>query len=176
VTNRERWTLIAAVLGSSIVFVDSSVVNVALPRIGRELPTTIFGVLEGQSYVYNGYLLTLSALLHPRGALSDFYGRRRLFLIGLVGFGVTSVLCGLAPNMEFLVLSRLLQGAAGAVSSSSQQNKNKTTKQTDNKPKHNTNTKHTTKQQKKTKNTTTPNHQKTYKEKQQQKKHKQNKK
>ena len=114
-TNRERWTLIAAVLGSSIVFVDSSVVNVALPRIGRELPTTIFGVLEGQSYVYNGYLLTLSALLILAGALSDFYGRRRLFLIGLVGFGVTSVLCGLAPNMEFLVLSRLLQGAAGAV-------------------------------------------------------------
>ena len=112
---RERWTLIAAVLGSSIVFVDSSVVNVALPRIGRELPTTIFGVLEGQSYVYNGYLLTLSALLILAGALSDFYGRRRIFLIGLVGFGLTSVLCGLAPNMEFLVASRILQGAAGAI-------------------------------------------------------------
>jgi len=115
VTNRERWTLIAAVLGSSIVFVDSSVVNVALPRIGRELPTTIFGVLEGQSYVYNGYLLTLSSLLILAGALSDFYGRRRMFLIGLVGFGVTSILCGLAPNMEVLVASRILQGAAGAV-------------------------------------------------------------
>jgi EmrB/QacA subfamily drug resistance transporter len=115
VTTRERWTLIAAVLGSSIVFVDSTVVNVALPRIGRELPTTIFGVLEGQSYVYNGYLLTLSALLILAGALSDFYGRRRTFLIGLVGFGVTSVLCGVAPNMEFLVASRILQGAAGAL-------------------------------------------------------------
>jgi EmrB/QacA subfamily drug resistance transporter len=112
---RERWTLIAAVLGSSIVFVDSTVVNVALPRIGRELPTTIFGVLEGQSYVYNGYLLTLSALLILAGALSDYYGRRRTFLIGLVGFGVTSVLCGVAPNMEFLVASRILQGAAGAL-------------------------------------------------------------
>ena len=112
---RERWTLIAAVLGSSIVFVDSTVVNVALPRIGRELPTTIFGVLEGQSYVYNGYLLTLSALLILAGALSDFYGRRRLFLIGLIGFGLVSVLCGIAPNMEFLVAARILQGAAGAV-------------------------------------------------------------
>src|SRR5947208_6835402 len=113
--NRERWTLTAAVLGSAIVFVDSTVVNVALPRIGRELPTTLFGVLEGQSYVYNGYLLTLSALLILAGALSDFYGRRRLFLIGLIGFGLVSVLCGIAPNMEFLVAARILQGAAGAV-------------------------------------------------------------
>ena len=111
----QRWTLIAAVLGSSIVFVDSSVVTVALPKIGRELPTTVLGVLEGQLYVYAGYLLTLSALLILAGALSDFYGRRRVFLIGLVGFGLTSVLCGLAPNMEFLVLSRILQGAAGAI-------------------------------------------------------------
>src|SRR5438067_1878520 len=113
--NRERWTLTAAVLGSAIVFVDSTVVNVALPRIGRELPTTLFGVLEGQSYVYNGYLLTLSALLILAGALSDFYGRRRMFLVGLVGFGATSVLCGASPNMEFLVASRVLQGAAGAL-------------------------------------------------------------
>jgi EmrB/QacA subfamily drug resistance transporter len=115
VNRRQRWTLIAAVLGSSIVFVDSSVVTVALPKIGRELPTTILGVLEGQLYVYAGYLLTLSALLILAGALSDFYGRRRIFLIGLVGFGLTSVLCGVAPNMEFLVLSRILQGAAGAI-------------------------------------------------------------
>src|SRR5881296_1130700 len=113
--NRERWTLTAAVLGSAIVFVDSTVVNVALPRIGQELPTTILGVFEGLSYVYNGYLLTLSALLILAGALSDYYGRRRVFLIGLVGFGLTSVLCGLAPNMEFLVASRILQGAAGAI-------------------------------------------------------------
>ena len=113
---RERWTLMAAVLGSSIVFVDSTVTTVALPRIGRDLPTILFGVLEGQSYVYNGYLLTLSALLILAGALADFYGRRRMFLVGLVGFGATSVLCGVAPNMEFLVASRILQGAArGAV-------------------------------------------------------------
>src|SRR5262249_3101167 len=115
VNRRERWTLIAAVLGSAIVFVDSTVVNVALPRIGRDLPAHFLGVLEGQSYVYNGYLLALSALLILAGALADYYGRRRMFVVGLIGFGVTSVLCGAAPNMEFLVASRILQGAAGAL-------------------------------------------------------------
>jgi EmrB/QacA subfamily drug resistance transporter len=114
-TDRRRWILVAAVLGSGIVFLDSTVVNVALPRIGRDLPRLWFGVLEGQSYVYNAYLLTLSALLILAGALSDVFGRRRMFLWGLAGFGVTSVLCGLAPNMELLVLFRVLQGVAGAV-------------------------------------------------------------
>src|SRR5579864_8649090 len=112
---RRRWILIAAVLGSGIVFLDSTVVNVALPRIGRDLPRLFLGVLEGQSYVYNAYLLTLSALLILAGALSDFYGRRRTFLLGLIGFGATSVLCGVAPNMELLVVFRILQGAAGAL-------------------------------------------------------------
>jgi EmrB/QacA subfamily drug resistance transporter len=111
----KRWILVAAVLGSGIVFLDSTVVNVALPRIGRDLPRSFLGVLEGQSYVYNAYLLALSSLLILAGALSDFYGRRRMFLLGLIGFGVTSVLCGLAPSMELLVLFRVLQGAAGAV-------------------------------------------------------------
>jgi len=110
----KRWILAAAVLGSGIVFLDSTVVNVALPRIGRDLPRSLFGVLEGQSYVYNAYLLTLSTLLILAGALNDYYGRRRMFLIGLAGFGATSVLCGLAPNMELLVVFRILQGAAGA--------------------------------------------------------------
>src|SRR5260221_1405863 len=114
-TPSQRWTLIAAILGSGIVFLDSTVVNVALPRIGRELPTSLFGVLEGQSYVYNGYLLTVSALLILAGALSDFYGRKRMFTLGLAGFLVTSLLCGLAPNMELLVLFRVLQGVAGAL-------------------------------------------------------------
>jgi EmrB/QacA subfamily drug resistance transporter len=111
----KRWILVAAVLGSGIVFLDSTVVNVALPRIGRDLPRSILGVLEGQSYVYNAYLLTLSSLLILAGALSDFYGRKRMFLYGLIGFGATSVLCGLAPTMELLVLFRVLQGAAGAM-------------------------------------------------------------
>lgn len=111
---RRRWILIAAVLGSSIVFLDSTVVNVALPRIGRELPRIFLGVLEGQSYIYNGYLLTLCAVLILAGALTDYYGRKRTFLLGLAGFGITSVLCGFAPNMELLVLFRVFQGVAGA--------------------------------------------------------------
>ena len=112
-TTSQRWTLVAAVFGSSIVFLDSAVVSVALPAIGRE-PRLFVGILEGQNYIQYGYLLTLSALLVLAGALSDFYGRRKLFVIGLVGFGVTSILCGLAPNIEFLIVARLLQGATGA--------------------------------------------------------------
>lgn len=111
----KRWILVAAVLASGIVFLDSTVVNVALPRIGRDLPRSFLGVLEGQSYIYNAYLLTLSALLILAGALSDYYGRKRMFNAGLIGFGVTSVLCGFAPTMETLVLFRILQGAAGAL-------------------------------------------------------------
>src|SRR3954467_9527113 len=107
--------MLAVILGSGIVFLDSTVVNVALPKIGEDLPSKFFGVLEAQSYVYNGYLLTLSALLILAGALADYYGRKRMFLIGLVGFGVTSVLCGLAPTMELLILFRVLQGGAGAI-------------------------------------------------------------
>ncbi len=110
----KNWTLTAAVLGSSAVFLDSAVLTVALPAIGRE-PRLFLGVLEAQNYIQFGYLLTLSALLVLAGALSDFFGRRRVFVIGLVGFGVTSLLCGLAPNLEVLVLARLVQGAAGAV-------------------------------------------------------------
>lgn len=112
---RSRWVLIAAVLGSGIVFLDSTVVNVALPAIGRDLDSSMFGVLEGQSYIYYGYLLTLSSLLILAGALSDYHGRRMMFTYGLAGFGATSVLCGLAPNMELLILGRLLQGVAGAI-------------------------------------------------------------
>jgi EmrB/QacA subfamily drug resistance transporter len=115
VSRAERWTLFAAILASGIVLIDSTVVNVALPRIGRELPSSIFGVLEGQSYVYNAYLLTLSALLVLAGALSDYYGRKRMFSYGLAGFFVTSLLCGIAPSMEFLIVARILQGLAGAL-------------------------------------------------------------
>lgn len=109
------WTLVAVVLASGIVFLDSTVVNVALERIGRELPSTLVGRYEGQSYVTNGYLLTLSALLILAGSLADTFGRRRLFVIGLAGFGASSVACGLAPTMELLVLARLVQGAFGAL-------------------------------------------------------------
>ncbi len=112
---RRTWTLFAVVLGSGIVFLDSTIVNVALRTIGDQLPATLVGVLEGQSYIVNGYLLILSAFLILAGALADRYGRRRMFVIGLAGFGVASLACGLAPTMEVLILSRLVQGAFGAV-------------------------------------------------------------
>jgi EmrB/QacA subfamily drug resistance transporter len=115
VTPRQRWTLVATIIGSGAVFLDGTVVNVALPRIGRELPASIVGVLEGQTYVVSGYLAILAALLILAGALSDRYGRRRVYCIGLGGFALTSGLCGLAPSLEALVVFRLLQGAAGAL-------------------------------------------------------------
>jgi hypothetical protein len=112
---RKRWTLLAVILGSGIVFLDTSVVNLALPRIGEELSSELFGTLEAQSYVANAYFVTLSALLILAGALSDYVGRRRMFATGLVGFAATSLLCGIAPTMEFLIVCRTLQGAAGAL-------------------------------------------------------------
>ncbi len=113
--SRRTWTLIAVVLGSGIVFLDSTIVNVALRAIGDQLPVSWFGVLEGQSYIVNGYLLTLSALLILAGALADRYGRRRMFVIGLAGFGASSLVCGLSPTMELLIGARLVQGAFGAL-------------------------------------------------------------
>ena len=112
--NAKTGTLMAAVLGSGIVFLDSTVVNVALQKIGEELPSS-FAALEGESYVYNAYLLSLSALLILSGALADAFGRRRFFVLGLVGFGVSSILCGFAPNMELLIVFGIVQGAAGAL-------------------------------------------------------------
>jgi len=107
--------MIAAILGSSVVFLDGTIVNVALKRIGQELPAAFLGVLEGQTYINSGYLAVLAALIILAGSISDRYGRKRVFAIGLVGFGTTSVLCGLAPTLEALVVFRLLQGAAAAV-------------------------------------------------------------
>jgi EmrB/QacA subfamily drug resistance transporter len=110
----KTWTLIAAVLGSSIVFLDSAVLPVALREIGQ-VESLFVDVLEAQNYVQNGYLLTLSSVLVLAGALSDFHGRRRMFVVGLVGFGITSLLCALAPNLETLILARIAQGASGAI-------------------------------------------------------------
>jgi EmrB/QacA subfamily drug resistance transporter len=114
-TTAQRGTLIAAILGSAIVFLDGTLVNIALPRIGEQLPSTILGRLEAQTYVTSGYLATLAAFLVLAGALGDYFGRRRMFVIGLVGFGATSALCGIAPNLELLVVGRVLQGMAGAL-------------------------------------------------------------
>jgi MFS family permease len=108
-------TLTATILGSAIVFLDGTIVNVAVETIGRELPATLVGRVEGLTYVNSGYLAVLSALLILAGGISDFYGRRRMFRIGLAGFGAASVACGLAPTMELLIAARLLQGAFGAL-------------------------------------------------------------
>ena len=114
-TSRQRWTLLCTVIGSGAVFLDSTIVNAALKHIGQELPGSLIGVLEGQAYIVGGYLAVLAALLILAGALSDHYGRRRVYAIGLVGFAATSALCGLAPSLEALVVFRLAQGAAGAL-------------------------------------------------------------
>lgn len=114
-TKRQRWTLVATVIGSGTVFLDGTIVNTALPKIGQQLPASIVGILEGQAYVVSGYLGVLAATLILAGALSDHYGRRRVYALGLAGFGVMSGLCGLSPTLEWLVIFRLLQGAAGAL-------------------------------------------------------------
>ncbi len=110
-----NWILLATIAASGMVFLDGTVVNVAIRRIGEELPSTVLGTLEAQAYITSGFLAVLAALLILGGALADKYGRRRIFLIGLGGFGLTSVLCGMAPSLEFLVVTRLAQGAAGAL-------------------------------------------------------------
>jgi len=114
-TTRQRWTIICTVIGSGAVFLDGTIVNAALKHIGQELPGTFVGVLEGQAYIVGGYLAVLAALLILSGALSDHYGRRKVYAIGLVGFAATSALCGVAPTLEWLVVFRLAQGAAGAL-------------------------------------------------------------
>jgi MFS family permease len=103
-TRRQRWTLVATIIGSGAVFLDGTLVGVALKRIGQDLPASLVGVLEGQAYVVSGYLAILAALLILAGALSDHYGRRRVYAIGLTGFALTSALCGLA-DARALVLS-----------------------------------------------------------------------
>lgn len=114
-TSSSRGALAAAIIGSAIVFLDGTIVNIALPRIGATLPAVAIGVLEGQVYIVAGYMATLAAFLLLAGALGDRYGRRRIFLIGLVGFGIASILCALAPSLDVLAAARLLQGVAGAM-------------------------------------------------------------
>jgi len=107
----QRLTLIATILGSTVVFLDSTVVNVALPAISDGLDVG----LAGQQWVVEAYTLALVSLLLVGGSLGDQFGRRRMFVIGLVAFGVTSVLCAISPTDEFLVGARALQGIAGAL-------------------------------------------------------------
>jgi EmrB/QacA subfamily drug resistance transporter len=107
----KRGALVAAILGSAVVAVDATVVNVALPRIADDLG----GGLAGQQWVANSYLLTLSSLILVSGSLADIYGERRVFTLGVAGFGVSSLLCALAPTVELLVVARALQGVSGAL-------------------------------------------------------------
>lgn len=113
-TRTQSRTMVATILGTGIVFLDGTIVNLALPAIGR-LPSSFLGVLEGQAYVVSGYLAVLAALLILAGALADYHGRRKVFAIGLAGFGASSFLCGIAPSLELIVLFRVLQGASGAL-------------------------------------------------------------
>jgi EmrB/QacA subfamily drug resistance transporter len=111
VSRTQRLTLIAAILGSTVVFLDSTVVNVALPAIADDLDAG----LAGQQWVIEAYMLTLVSLLLVGGSLGDQFGRRRIFVIGLLGFALTSVLCAIAPSAELLIGARALQGIAGAL-------------------------------------------------------------
>jgi EmrB/QacA subfamily drug resistance transporter len=107
----QRLVLVVAVLSSFISFLDATVINVALPAISRELG----GELSSQQWVVDAYLITLGAVILLAGSLSDVFGRRRVLFVGLLGFGVTSLACAFSPTIEFLIVSRGLQGVAGAL-------------------------------------------------------------
>ena len=107
----KRLTLVAAILGTFVAGIDATVINVALPAIEQDLG----GGLAGQQWVVNAYLLFLGSLILVGGSLGDLYGERRVFRIGVAGFGVVSVLCALAPTIEMLVAGRALQGVFGAL-------------------------------------------------------------
>jgi EmrB/QacA subfamily drug resistance transporter len=107
----KRLTLVACILGSGIVLLDGTVVNVALPTIQRALG----GGLAGQQWIVNGYLLTLGSLILVGGSLGDLFGERRVFAIGVGAFGVASVICAAAPSIGVLIAARGLQGVAGAL-------------------------------------------------------------
>lgn len=107
----KRLTLVACILGSGIALLDGTVVNVALPTIQRELG----GGLAAQQWVVNAYLLTLGSLILIGGSLGDLYGERRIFALGVGGFGLASLLCALAPSIGALIAARALQGVASAL-------------------------------------------------------------
>jgi MFS family permease len=106
-----RWVLAATVLGSSMALLDATVVNVALPTIGRGLHTS----LAGLQWTVTAYTLTLAGLILLGGALGDRLGRRRVFVTGVAWFALASVLCGLAPDIGVLIAARALQGIGGAL-------------------------------------------------------------
>jgi EmrB/QacA subfamily drug resistance transporter len=106
-----RWVLVATVLGSSLTFVDATVVNIAMPVIGKDLDAG----LSALTWTVNAYTLTLACLILLGGSLGDRLGRRRVFMVGVLWFALASMLCGLAPNIQTLVAARALQGIGGAL-------------------------------------------------------------
>ena len=106
-----RWVLLATVLGSGMAFIDGTVVNIALPRIGHDLGSGAAGL----QWVVNGYTLTLASFILLGGSLGDRFGRRRVYLIGVAWFAIASLLCGFAPSIGLLVAARALQGVGGAL-------------------------------------------------------------
>lgn len=106
-----RWVLAVSVLGSAVAFLEATVVNVALPELGRDLDADVAGL----QWTINGYLITLAALILLGGSLGDRYGRRRIFELGVVWFTVASLLCAVAPNVEVLTAARVVQGVGGAL-------------------------------------------------------------
>jgi EmrB/QacA subfamily drug resistance transporter len=106
-----RWVLAVSVLGSGIAALDATVVNIALPAIGRDFRTGVAGL----QWVMNGYTLTLAAFLLIGGSLGDRFGRRKAYLIGTAWFALASVGCALAPDVAFLIIARALQGAGAAL-------------------------------------------------------------
>ena len=106
-----RWVLLTTVLGSSMAFIDATVVNIALPHIGDEFKAGAAAL----QWTVNGYTLSLASLILLGGSLGDRFGRRRTFVIGVAWFAAASLLCGLAPNIDTLIAARVLQGAGGAL-------------------------------------------------------------
>jgi EmrB/QacA subfamily drug resistance transporter len=106
-----RWILVATILASSMAFIDGTVVNVALPALQAKLNATATDV----QWVVEAYSLFLSALLLVGGSLGDHYGRRNVFLIGVIVFALASAACGLAPNIRLLIVARALQGLGAAL-------------------------------------------------------------
>lgn len=106
-----RWVLLATILGSALASIDTTVVTIALPEIGRDLDASFAGL----QWVVTGYTLTLASLILLSGAAGDRFGRRRIFLVGVIWFAAASVLCAFAPSIEFLIAARVLQGVGGAL-------------------------------------------------------------
>jgi EmrB/QacA subfamily drug resistance transporter len=106
-----RWVLAITVLGSGIAALDATVVNIALPTIGRDFHTGIAAL----QWVMTSYILALAAFLLIGGSLGDRFGRRRVYLIGIVWFALASAACGFAPTADFLIITRVLQGIGGAL-------------------------------------------------------------